>query len=181
VFAAGGARDASTVSAVSERGPAVRTGRGRDALAPTPRLVRALVQAGLAVALLTAPLLGWIHVHKAVTSARLSPAEAAAAGARDAGVDPAVFDRLTRIIPAHATYWVDVAPRLRSSDLVNTVPLWASGALLPRLAVARPEEADWIVTWGYSPKGLGVGVRGVRVLRARTALRLPVYVAQVVR
>ena len=140
-----------------------------------------LVQTGLALALLTAPLLGWIHVHKAVTSARMSSAEAAAVGARDAGVDPTVFDRLTRIIPPHATYWVDVAPRLRSTDLVNTFPLWASGALLPRLAVARPDEADWVVIWGYGPERLGVEVRGVRVLRARTAARLPVYVAQVVR
>jgi hypothetical protein len=179
VFAAGRARDPSSVSAVSERGPAVRTRRA--ALAPTPRLVRALVEIGLAASILMAPVIGWIQVHRAVTSARLSPTAAAAVGAKEAGVDPTVFDRLTRIIPAHATYWIDTAPRIRSSVTRQAFPLWASGALLPRLAVSRPQQADWVVLWGYSPERLRIEVRGVRVLRARSPSGLPVYVAQVVR
>jgi hypothetical protein len=178
VFAAGCAREAWSVAAVSERSVVPAT---QDALVPPPRLVRAVVVVAVAAAILMAPLLGWIHLHEAVSSARLSPTEAAAVGAREAGLDPTVFDRLVRIIPAHATYWVDLSPRIRTSDVAKTFPLWASGALLPRLAVARPEEADWIVIWGYSPKRLGVEVRGLRVLRVRAALRLPVYVAQVVR
>jgi hypothetical protein len=167
------------VSAVSERGPAVRSGRA--SLTATPRLARGLVEVGLVAAFLMAPLLGWIHVHRTVTSARLSPSAAAALGAKEVGLDSTVFDRLTRIIPPHATYWVGTSPRIRSSVSRQAFPLWASGALLPRVAVARPDEADWVVIWGSSPKRLRVEVRGLRVLAARSTPRLPVYVAQVVR
>jgi hypothetical protein len=168
------------VSAVSE-GSAARVSTTRDAAVTRRKLVEVVVVSGLVSALLMAPLLGWIHVHQAVTSARLSPQAAAAVGAEDAGLDPTVFDRLTRIIPAHATYWIDTSPRLPSPDLANTFPLWASGALLPRLAVRMPQAAEWIVIWGYSPKRLRIAVRGLRVLPVRSHPRLPVYVAQVVR
>jgi hypothetical protein len=178
VLPAGGARDPSTVSAVSEHGPAVRTGRA--ALTPT-RLARALLEIGVAAAILMTPLLGWIHVHRTVDSARLSPTAAAGLGAKEVGLDATVFDRLARIVPPHATYWIDTSPRIRSSVSRQAFPLWASGALLPRIAVARPGEAQWIVVWGYSPARLRVEVRELRVLAVRSTPKLPVYVAEVVR
>jgi hypothetical protein len=137
------------------------------------------MEVGVAAAILMAPILGWIHVHRTVSSARLSPTAAATLGAKEVGLDPTVFDRLTRIIPPNAAYWIGTSPRIRSSVSRQAFPLWASGALLPRLAVARPADADWIVIWGSSPKRLRVEVRGLRVLRARSTPPLPVYVAQV--
>ena len=175
------------MSALSERsavplegecaaGPTLRT-------APTSsrRLVEALVAVGCAAAVLIAPLLIWIHVRDTEASARLSPSAAADVGARDAGLDPTVFDRIAQIVPAHATYWIDTSSAMRSSTPRQAFAVWASGALLPRIAVARPDEADWVVIWGYSPRRLPIAVVGLRLLAVRTPPRLPVYVARVAR
>jgi hypothetical protein len=175
------------VTAVSERSVAHAEGGGRfaadritrDARSAAPRLVRALVGVGLAAAVLMAPLLAWIHLHRTLTSSRLSSSAAAAVGAREAGLDPTVFARLTRIIPPHATYWIDTSGLIRSSVTRQAFPAWASGSLLPRIAVRKPAEADWVVIWGYSPKRLRIEIDGIRVLRTRSAAQAPVYVARV--
>jgi hypothetical protein len=146
---------------------------------PTPKLVEALVGVSVAAAVLMAPLVGWIHVNRTVTSLKLSSTAAATLGAKEAGLDATVFDRLTRIIPPDATYWVGTSRLIRSSDARQAFPAWASGALLPRIAVSRPQAADWVVIWGYSPERLRVDYVGLRVLRARSSPRLPVYVARV--
>jgi hypothetical protein len=175
------------VSALSERsavplegeratGPTLRT-----RTSSSTKLVEALVAVGCAAAVLIAPLLIWIHVRDTETSARLSPSAAADVGARDAGLDPTVFPRIARIVPAHATYWIDTSSTVGSSPARQAFPVWASGALLPRIAVARLDEADWVVIWGYSPRRLPIEVAGLRVLAVRTPPRLPVYVARVAR
>jgi hypothetical protein len=145
------------------------------------KLVEALVAVGFAAAVLIAPLLIWIHVHSTKASARLSPSAAADVGARDAGLDPTVFSRIAQIVPAHATYWIDTSSALGSSTAGQAFPVWASGSLLPRIAVAEPDEAGWVVIWGYSPRRLPIGVVALRVLPVRTSPRLPVYVARVAR
>jgi hypothetical protein len=144
-------------------------------------LVDLVVAFGVAAAVLTAPLVGWVEVHRTAGTARLSPTAAAELGATDAGLDPRVFDRLSRIIPPHATYWADASPLVRPDTTRGAFSLWAWGALEPRIAVSRPGAADWVVTWGYRPEGLRVKVAGVRALAVATPPRLPVYVARVVR
>jgi hypothetical protein len=175
------------MSALGERS-AVPVGRGRatgPALRTAPRssrkLVEALVAVGCAAAVLMAPLLIWIDVRSTKTSARLGPSAAADVGARDAGLDPTVFTRIAQIVPAHATYWIDTSSTIGSSTARQAFPVWASGSLLPRIAVAEPDEADWVVIWGYSPRRLRIDVVGLRVLAVRTPPRLPVYVARVAR
>jgi len=176
------------VSAVSDRSVAPTEG-GQSAAATTAgptvnrpgKLVESVVAVALASAFLMAPLVGWIHVHRIVTTARLTPAAASELGAKKAGLDPTVFRRLRRIIPARTTYWIGTSQRIRSSTIRGVFPLWASGALLPRIAVAKPATADWVVVWGYSPRRLPVKVIGVQVLAVRTPPRLPVYVARVAR
>jgi hypothetical protein len=172
--------DPGFVSAVSE-GSAAPVATTREAAVTRRTLVEVVVAAGLVAAVLMAPLVGWAALHRTATTARLSRAAAEELGAKDAGLDPRVFDRLSRIIPPRATYWVGASPRIRSSTTRGAFPLWASGSLLPRILVARPQAAGWVVTWGYRPDRLPVEVRDVRVLAVRTPPRLPVYVARVVR
>jgi hypothetical protein len=168
------------VSALSERS-AVPAPTLRTAPTSSRKLVEAIVAVGCAAAVLIAPLLIWIHVHSTKTSARLGPSAAADVGARDTGLDPTVFARIARIVPAHATYWIDTSSSLGTSTARQAFAVWASGYLLPRIAVAEPHEADWVVIWGYSPRRLPVDVVGLRVLPVRTSPRLPVYVARVAR
>jgi hypothetical protein len=144
-------------------------------------LVDLVVVSGLVAAVLMAPLVGWVEVHRTAKSARLSSTAAAEIGAKDAGLDPRVFDRLGRIIPPHATYWADASPLIRPNTTRGAFSLWAWGSLEPRIAVARPEDADWVVTWGYRPERLPVKVADVRFLAVTTPPKLPVYVARVVR
>lgn len=92
-----------------------------------------------------------------------------------------MFARIAQIVPTHATYWIDTSGEMGSSTPRQAFPVWASGSLLPRIAVARPEEADWVVIWGYSPRRLPIDVVGLRVLAVRTPPRLPIYVARVAR
>ena len=116
-----------------------------------------------------------------MTTAGLSRGAAAELGAERAGLDPTVFDRLSRIVPPDAAYWIDTSRAIRPSTTRQAFPLWASGSLLPRIAVARVDAADWVVTWGYDPRRLRVEVADVHVLAVRAHPRLPVYVARVVR
>jgi hypothetical protein len=168
------------VSAVSESSDALRTGAGARAWKP-PRLVESVVRAGLVAAVVIAPVLAWTQVHRTVTTAGLSRGAAAELGAERAGLDPSVFDRLSRIIPPHATYWIDASPAIRPSTTRQAFPAWASGSLLPRVAVGKADAADWVVTWGYDPRRLRVEVTDVHVLTVHAPPRLPVYVARVVR
>jgi hypothetical protein len=173
---------------VSESSDALTTGaraavalaKGTRAWTPS-RLVESVVRTGVVAAVLIAPILAWTQVHRTVTTAGLSRGAAAELGAKRAGLDPAVFDRLRRIIPPHATYWIDTSGAIRPSATRQAFPLWASGSLLPRLAVERAGAADWVVTWGYDPRRLRVAVADVHVLDVRSPPRLPVYVARVVR
>ena len=164
------------MSALSERSVPVET-----ATTSSTKLVEAIVAVGGAAAVLIAPLLIWIHVRSTETSARLGPSAAAEVGARDAGLDPTVFARIAQIVPPHATYWIDTSSTMGTSTARQAFPVWASGSLLPRIAVAEPAEADWVVIWGYSPLRLPIDVVGLRMLAVRTSPGLPVYVARVAR
>jgi hypothetical protein len=175
------------VSALSERSDAPTTNGAAGVVATSIRALTAsritdvVVRSGLVAAVLVAPLLVWTQVHRTVTSAGLSRTAAAELGAKRAGLDPTVFDRLREVVPPHATYWVGTSRLIRPSATRQAFPLWASGALLPRVAVTRPDSADWVVTWGYDPRRLPVEVTDVRVLDVRAPPRLPVYVGRVVR
>jgi hypothetical protein len=168
------------VSAVSEPTGALKRGARAGAWTPS-RLVETVVRSGLVAAVVIAPILAWTQVHRTVTAAGLSRGAAAELGAERAGLDPTVFDRLRRIVPPHARYWIDTSGAVRPSTTRQAFPAWASGSLLPRVAVGSIGAADWVVTWGYDPRRLAVAVADVHVLDVRAPPRLPVYVARVVR
>jgi hypothetical protein len=164
------------------------SGGSAASIAPEPgaavsrrTFVDLVVVSGIVAAVLMAPLVGWVEVHRTAKTARLSSTAAAELGAKDAGLDPRVFERLIRIIPPHATYWTDASSLIRPDTTRGAFSLWAWGSLEPRVAVARPEKADWVVTWGYRPERLPVKVDDVRVLAVTPPSKPPVYVARVIR
>ncbi|HEX6701910.1 MAG TPA: hypothetical protein VF101_14380 [Gaiellaceae bacterium] len=142
------------------------------------RIVDAIVGFSLAAAILVAPLLVWVHIDRTVQSARLDANAAAVIGAKQAGLDPTVYERVERIVPPHARYWIDASPLVGGAATRDAFMMWASGALLPRIAVSHPRRGDWIVLWGSSPSRRGLHVVGLHVLPIHARSRLPVYVGR---
>ena len=81
---------------------------------------------------------------------------------------PQVFDRLRARIPDHATYFLYVKDS--TGELVSGGGFrhWALGWLLPRVAVATPRQARWIVSRFADPGTAGVPVADVRKLAPNT-------------
>jgi hypothetical protein len=67
-----------------------------------------------------------------------------------------VMDEVASLIPEDERYYVD-----SRSGLIR---FWAFTALLPRVAVASPSEAEWILSYRSDPAALPVRVRKVRTI-----------------
>ena len=111
-------------------------------------------------------------------SHRLSSRDAERIGPEHNELDTSVIDRVAAIIPRDATYAVSFSDRL-DPDLASVFRLWSLSALLPRIAVTDPSSADWIVSWGVAPRGLGLPVTDVHRLELPRESDPPVYVARV--
>jgi hypothetical protein len=81
-------------------------------------------------------------------------------GAAGRGFSVKGVDRAKALIPAGATYYLDVEPRFGGPAF----GFWARGWLLPRIAVSKPGDADWILAFYRDPDVLGVPVRDARGL-----------------
>ena len=160
---------------------AVRNGFPRDEA--LPRRQRDEVPAFLVVlavvgVLATAPFTTWRVVEDIAYTSGLSRAEAEGAGASYNSVDPLVFEKLRRSVPAADTYYIEAAagiqPPARDAFLE-----WSATVLLPRLPVTDPERADWIVAWGVHPSAVDVDVAEVRILHPPYASFPATYLARV--
>jgi hypothetical protein len=93
-------------------------------------------------------------------------AEREVAPARVVGIlDPEAIVAAAHVIPADATYYVLVgtaAPQ-SSPNARFYVGFFAASALLPRRAVAHPDDAQWVLSYGGDLSSLGV--RYARVVR----------------
>ncbi len=70
------------------------------------------------------------------------------------GLNTASFDAVAAAVPNHATYYIESRPNFR---------LWAMNRLLPRISVAKPAEADYVVWEHRRPsRDLGVKLAAVR-------------------
>jgi hypothetical protein len=81
-------------------------------------------------------------------------------GAAGRGFNVALLDRVRQVLPPDAVYYLDVKHRPGATAL----RFWTRGWLLPRVAVASPEEADWVLSWRGDLDALGVEVRDRRAL-----------------
>jgi hypothetical protein len=166
LLAASGAFLGALLAAFSERrssGPARAAGA----------IAGALVVSSLAVA----PVTAWAVISDLQAADKLTAREAERIGPEEAGVDTAVIDGVAQLVPENASYALVFGDRV-DPDRALVFRLWALSALLPRVAVADPESADWIVGWGVSPRDLGVTVGRVRALRPRGRSDPPVYIGE---
>jgi hypothetical protein len=133
----------------------------------------ALVVSSLAVA----PVTAWAVISDLRAADELTAREAERIGPEEAGIDTAVIDRVAQVVPEDASYALVFGDRV-DRDRALVFRLWALSALLPRVAVADPEAADWIVGWGVSPRDAGVTDGRVRVLHPRGGSDPPVYIGE---
>lgn len=156
---------------------AARLGRWASSSA---RTAGAIAAAFVASALAVAPVTAWAIISDIRASQRLSTRDAERIGPEENGLDTSVTDRVAALIPRDDTYAL-VFPKRVDQDRALVFRLWSLSALLPRIAVTAPSTSDWIVSWGVSPRDLGVPVTEVHVLEFHGGSDPPVYVARVVR
>jgi hypothetical protein len=68
-----------------------------------------------------------------------------------------VWGELRQTIPKHDRYYVQTEYGL--------VRFWTFTSLLPRIAVERPADADWVISYRGNPKALGVRYSKLRTIR----------------
>ena len=142
----------------------------------TVQAATALAAALVASSLAVAPVTAWAVISDLRNARELTAREAERSGPEGEGLDTAVVDRLAALIPRDATYALAFSPRVHP-DHALVFRLWALSSLLPRVAVANPAAADWIVGWGVAPSDLGVRAGPVHVLASRRGGDPPVDVA----
>ena len=96
------------------------------------------------------------------------------------GVHPEIFDNAVHRIPAGDTYY------MASATTINDVSQrafkeWALGYLLPRVAVADPAKARWIVTFGVDPRTVGPPITKTWLLKGPVNGLPPAYLGEVAR
>jgi hypothetical protein len=143
------------------------------------RAAAAIAAALVASALAVAPVTAWAMISDIRASQRLSARDAERIGPEENRLDTSVTDRVAALIPRGSTYAL-VFPDGVDPDRALVFRLWSLSALLPRVAVTDPSSSDWIVSWGVSPRDLGVSVADVHLLEFHGGSGPPVYVARVV-
>jgi hypothetical protein len=125
-----------------------------------------------------APVTAWAIMSDIRAAKRLTDREAATLGVEERDVDTALVDRVAELIPPGESFALRIAEDV-NPERATVLRLWALPALLPRLAVPEPRQADWIVTWGVDPRELAVPVGDVAVLHSRFPSDPPFYVGRV--
>ena len=152
----------------------LRASLGRGASGATA-LVAALA---LASALGPAPFFAWRIVQDLRYTTTLPGRIAERMGAYESFLDAASFDTIAAAIPPGDTYFV---ASTKEGGGLFFLP-WARTALLPRIAVGDPHDADWLLTYGVDPRALGLEVEGVREIPTSYGGSAPrTYLARVAR
>jgi hypothetical protein len=152
--------------------------RGRVELElPGDRVVSWLVLLTLGATVAGTPYTLWRVSEDIRETWTIGPEHARYVGAETKLIDGELAQRVGAELPRDAAYYVAVAPDAFSEIRASLAP-WLGYALVPRRQVRRPEEADWIVTWGAKPSELGLAAGPPRLVgRNRLVSREPVYVA----
>lgn len=137
-----------------------------------PTLVAVSLLASVAA---IAPFEAWAVVKNARASRALSTFAADRFGPESNGIDTTVLDRAARRIPKHATYVIALSPRANAAA-ADVFADWAQAELLPRIRVADPGAARWVITFGASPRQLGISASAVRFIASKRDSRLGAWV-----
>lgn len=141
----------------------------------SPGSVAAFVAVTLASSLGLAPYLAWRVVQDLRFTARAEASIVDRVAASANRVDGDAYDRIAAAMPPDATYYVAVDDPERRINFVY----WAHSTLLPRIAVADPRKAGWILTQGIDPRTLGFPLASVRAIPWDRGDEPPVYLARV--
>jgi hypothetical protein len=136
----------------------------------------------LAVCLLAtvaaAPLLAWRIVEDVRYTRGLDPSTYNGAGPVQAYLQPYLLDDVPALIPRGATYAAVTGDAVPYSTAREAFPSLAHETLFPRVSVADPRRADYVVAWGIDPRSLAP-VQRVVVARPAAGVYPAVRVAEV--
>ena len=132
----------------------------------------------LALTLAAVPYVAWRFVEDLRVTTKLDAYEATAAGPIQAYLPGYLVDGARRRIPPGATFATAVSPRIPWQPARAAFPSLAMQALFPRISVADPRAADYIVSWGVEPRRLAA-VSKTWVVRPRAGRYAAVYVGRV--
>jgi len=80
------------------------------------------------------------------------------------GVHPEIFDNAARLIPRRDRYYLAPSPAIGGTQQA-AFREWSLGYLLPRVAVADPNDAGWILTLGVDPRKVGPPIQKTWLLK----------------
>lgn len=124
------------------------------------------------------PFLAWRIVQDLRVTTGLDAYAAAAAGPIQAYLPGYLVDGAQRRIPVGATYATVVSPAVPWPAARAAFPSLAMETLFPRVSVADPRRAGYVLTWGLPPPRV-VRVSRWWVVRPRAGEYAAVYVGEV--
>jgi len=137
-----------------------------------------IVTGTLVFCLAGAPFTLWRVLADIRETAPVTPEHAEYVGAETKLIDGELVRRIERLIPREDSYGVGVSPDAYV-EVRESLALWLGYELVPRRQARRPQEAEWVVTWGATPAELGLRTRPPRLVgRNRLSDREPVYLAR---
>lgn len=122
------------------------------------RRAQSIAVAAVAVLAIAAfPYIAWRVTEDIRYTSRLDPWIANRYGVSVFRVHPAIFDNAASHMPADARYYLASSPQIDDTRR-KAFAQWAAGWLLPRIAVASPAQADYVLTLGLRPNSVGAPI-----------------------
>ena len=144
------------------------------------RGIAAIVLLLTATTLGAAPFVVWRIVEDIRYTSGIDPWLAPRYGVSVSGVHPEIFDNALKHIPPGDTYYLATKPGV-AFGARTSFRQWALGYLLPRIAVAQADRAQWILTLGVNPRTVGPPVTRVWRLKESVNGLPPAYLGEVQR
>jgi hypothetical protein len=149
----------------------------RRLLATGPRPT-AVASIALALTVAAAPYVAWRFVEDLRVTTKLDSYGATAAGPIQAYLPGYLVDGAQRRVPLGATFATAVSPAIPWQAARVAFPSLAMQTLFPRVSVAAPRVADYVVTWGIPPASVA-RVSRTWIVRPRAGQYAAVYVGRV--
>ena len=142
------------------------------------RSVAGILVVLVATTLGAAPFIGWRLVEDIRYTSAIDPWLAPRYGVSVYRVHPEIFDNAALHIPPGDAYYLAPSPRLPQTARA-AFRQCALGYLLPRIAVADPDRAKWILTLGVDPASIGPRVSKTWVVKEAASGLPPAYLGMV--
>lgn len=137
-----------------------------------------IVVAALVLSLIAVPWIAWRFAEDLSATTRLDAYTRANAGPIQSYLPGYLVDGAVAHVPPGATIAAVAGPRVQWAPARKAFPSLVFETLFPHRTVARPRDADYVITWGVKPQSLAP-VSRVWVARPRVGEYLAVYVGKV--